>query len=308
MQGVIKGGEKKPPRIVIYGSPKVGKTTLGTESPSPIFVPTEDGVSNVPVDRFEKATSWEEFLGNIAKVANDTHENKTLVIDTLNGAAELCAQYVCAKFYGGRWESKKGEPEGFLAFGAAKGWSAVSEEFRPLLALLDKVRDRGMIVLCLAHTGIMAVKNPLLGDYSKFGPDLDKRVWARVSAWADIIGRADYDYSVIGASDSKKGRAMGTSTRYVTFAGSAAEDAGCRVGYELPEKLDLSWAAIAASLGGKGELIAGIVENWPILSPEEATKTLKFLGVKTLDTLDAAPSQKLAQIHNSLKSKAAKAA
>ena len=34
----------KPPRILIYGVPGVGKTCLGIAAPNPVFIRTEDGL------------------------------------------------------------------------------------------------------------------------------------------------------------------------------------------------------------------------------------------------------------------------
>ena len=305
---VFRGGEKKPPRIVIYGPPKVGKTTFGSAAPAPIFVTTEDGVSNVPVDQYPKAESWDDVVNNLTEIAKGPHSFRSVVVDTLNGAAELCARKLCATLYGGRWEAQKGA-EGFLSYG--KGWAAVSEEMRQVLPLLDACRDRGMTVLLLAHTGLLNVKNPIYGEFQKFAPELDKRVWARFSAWADIIGRADYDYVVVGArpEEGKRGRAAGSNTRVLIFGGSAAEDAGCRVGYELPEQIGFMWEEFASLLGGKGTMVDSVRSGWSVLTPEEAGKTLAFLGVTSLEAIDSAAPQKLAQIANRLKAKsAAKAA
>lgn len=36
--------ENRPPRIMIYGSEGVGKSTFGASAPNPIFIQTEDGL------------------------------------------------------------------------------------------------------------------------------------------------------------------------------------------------------------------------------------------------------------------------
>ena len=39
--------QPQPPRIMIYGSEGVGKSTFAASSPKPVFVQTEDGLSEI---------------------------------------------------------------------------------------------------------------------------------------------------------------------------------------------------------------------------------------------------------------------
>ena len=38
----VKGGSK-PPRLLVYGTPAIGKTTFASQAPAPIFLQLEDG-------------------------------------------------------------------------------------------------------------------------------------------------------------------------------------------------------------------------------------------------------------------------
>ncbi len=296
LEGTITG-ERKPPRITLYGSPKIGKSTFGSQSPDPIFVTTEDGIDNLPVAQFPKATTWQQLLDRIGQVAEEKHDHKTLVIDTLNGAVELAAQYTCAQSFGGVWTAQKGKG-GFLSFG--QGWKATSEEVKKMLVPLDACRARGMTVLLLAHTGFQTVRHPSEGDYSKFAPDIDKNVWARIAKWCDIILRADYETTVL-KQDQGKAKVISTSTRFMSCAGSNAEDAGCRVGYELPERLPLMWGDFANALGSPDDTLEEVKKLWDILDDKEKKKTIKWLGVTEFTD---APLTKLRQLLDRLKEKA----
>ena len=292
---VHRGGAFRPPRTILYGAPKVGKSTFGSEAEYPVFVTTEDGVAGIAVDQTSPAKTWEEFMSNVKAVAVEKHAYKTLVIDTLNGAAQLAAQHVCRKLFRDDWG-----PKGFASFG--QGWSATSEEMRALIDPLDACRERGMWVLMLAHTGLLAVKNPLEGDFTKYAPDVDRKIWARFHGWADVILRADYEYAVIN-SDGGKGKARGSNTRVLRCTGSAAEDAGTRVGYTLPETLPLSWHAFVEALGQVSPVVDGIRQRWSLLSDTEQAAALKWLGIAATADLSKAPSQKLSSCLNSLKTK-----
>ncbi|MFA4944862.1 MAG: ATP-binding protein [Lentisphaeria bacterium] len=289
----IVKGVRKPPRIVIYGEPKVGKSTFAANTPKPVFVPMADaGIDNLPVDALPVAKSWAEALANIKQVATEKHDYQTMVVDTLGGLTDLAADFVCkAKF--------KGDfgPNGFLAF--AQGWSATSEEMRQLIPLFDQCTERGMSVLLTAHTGVTTVRNPVDADYSKFCPALDRRVWARFAAWADIILRADFEYSVVDVNKkSNKGRVIGTTTRILRCSGTPAEDAGCRAGYELPDSLPLSWDALAEALGRDGETLPEVQKRWGLFTAEQQRKAMAWLGVKDMKE---APVGKMRQLLNRLR-------
>jgi hypothetical protein len=297
LEGIVKG-ERKPPRLTLYGAPKVGKSTFAGDSPNPVFVTTEDGVDNLPVAQFPAAKNWKELLDRVRQVATQPHDHKTIVIDTLNGAVELAAQHVCDKMYGGQWTAKGGNG-GFLAWG--QGWRATSEEVRALLAALDDCRTKGMMVVLLAHTGLQTVKHPSEGDYSKFAPDIEKPVWARIAKWCDIIMRADYETTVL-RQDRGKAKVISSSTRYVTTEGSNAMDAGCRVGYELPARFPLMWGDFDAAMGKENVTQKEIGELWGILNEDERKKTIAWLGV---DKIEDAPLTKARQLLDRLKAKKA---
>jgi hypothetical protein len=286
MEGIIRG-TKKPPRMLVYGPPKIGKSSFGAASDNPLFVTTEDGVDSIPVDQLPRSETWEEFLSNIKKVMTTNHEYKTLVVDTINGAADLCAAYVCRTTFGGNWSPKNG----FASFG--QGYAAAAIEFKKLLPLLDSCREKGMTVLLLAHTGIQTVKNPIDGDYNKYSPDIDKRMWSVLSAWLDIILRAEYEHSIIESDGRKK--AITTTERVLVARGSLAQDAGTRCGFELPEVLPLSWDAVAAWVLPK-ELDPRAKEFFELfhtLNAEQQAGALEFLGIPSIGELSRANKQKI---------------
>jgi len=132
LQGVMRG-KRRPPRCTFYGPPGVGKSSFGADAPKPIFITTEDGVDNLPVDQFGRAQTWPGLLDNVRQIAKEAHEYKTIVLDTLNGAVDLAAQFVCETLYGGQWTAKKGDG-GFLAW--AQGWKATAELMRSLLGMI----------------------------------------------------------------------------------------------------------------------------------------------------------------------------
>jgi hypothetical protein len=273
--------EKRKPRMILYGPKKIGKSSFASQAPNPIFVVTEDGVDNIPVRKMKPAKTWEEFLSYVKEVRDHAKAEglETIVIDTINGAAELCAEHVCQTQFGGNWG-----PGGFLSFG--QGAKATAQAMKELLPILDACRDLNLTVVLLAHTGVSNVKNPVGGDFSKYQPDMDKNVWSLISAWLDIILRAEFEHVVVKDKNDGKVKARGDSTRVVYTTGSAAEDAGCRVGFELPETIDLTWEAFEQGLQGTVTDEERFIDLLASMSEEKTDKIFKFLRIETVKELN----------------------
>ena len=54
---IQRGRQPMPPRLVLYGTEGIGKSTFAAQSPHPVFIPTEDGLSEIDCDRFPSAVS-----------------------------------------------------------------------------------------------------------------------------------------------------------------------------------------------------------------------------------------------------------
>ena len=52
LSNLVRAKSDKPPRIVIYGVPGIGKTSLAAEFPDPIFIQTEEGAGNLELTTF----------------------------------------------------------------------------------------------------------------------------------------------------------------------------------------------------------------------------------------------------------------
>ena len=52
LDNIQTGRENKPPRIMIYGSEGVGKSTFGASAPGAIFIQTEDGLGEIDCRKF----------------------------------------------------------------------------------------------------------------------------------------------------------------------------------------------------------------------------------------------------------------
>jgi hypothetical protein len=296
---IIKGGEWHPPRLCIYGAEKIGKTSTAAQAPRPFFLGTDDGRRRLGVDGLPVAASWPEFIGQLQLTIEQVQGlgYQSVVIDTLNGVVDLCAQHVCSTQFGGKWNDPR---HGFLAWGGAQGWGSVSEEIKPMLTLLDQVIDAGLWVILLSHEHYVTVKNPIEGDYQQVRPAIDRRPLSRVMGWLDCILHVDYQIELVG-DDLRKRAKADPSKRVLRTVGTPAELAGCRVGYELPPVLPFDWHSLEDRLGKPDNELADRCRGLIRLQDDAtASKVLSWLEVDDLDELGKAPAHKLRQTINRL--------
>ena len=67
----------------------------GQQSAPPIFIQTEDGLVAIDVPHFPVAKTLDEFFGYMDMLINQSHEYKTVVIDTADWLEKLIWKTVC---------------------------------------------------------------------------------------------------------------------------------------------------------------------------------------------------------------------
>lgn len=299
---------RPPPRIIVYGEPKIGKTSFGASAPGVILIPTEDGSLGVDVPRLPtkgKCETFDDVLQALTVLVDGDHDYKWVVVDTLNGAAQLCEKMVCARDFGGRWSSGNGK-EGFDSFG--KGAKASPHEMRQFLQLCDRLtQERGVGVILLAHAGLHKQGNALGADFQKFGGEMSKEMWALLSAWADQIGHACREIrATVREGEAKAKASMVNAERWLSFDGGPGRDAGARVGYEMPDKILLSWEAYAEAMGAdKVPLLVEQAYGLAAKADDEVRENLKkrFAGEVTREALTELGKEKLEVMCNWLLSR-----
>jgi hypothetical protein len=263
LSDVKKGGSGLPPRIVIYGRPTVGKTSVAAACESPIFLlsPGETGLhtlidsGQLPADIPNiEVPDFANLLGMVEELTTANHQRKTLVLDTANGFEKLANEFTRRRDYPG----ENGDKE-FIAYQAGYRACAMGA-WKELLVALDKLRKaKAMMILLLAHTGIAKVANPSAADFTKWSPAFDGHwAWDRTYEWADVVMFADFDVSVV--KEQKKdarGKAYTSGRRYLHTAWSPDFDAKTR--YPMTAEIEMgdsgseAWANITAALYPKKE-------------------------------------------------------
>ncbi len=233
LQIVKTNAVKKADRIFLYGVEGIGKSTFGSKAPSPLFLDVEDGLAKIDAS----GVSCKCYADALAFLKEFPVEYKTLVIDTADALDAMMQRDLCERF---SWETIEDA-------GYGKGWTALQDMWRKLLAQIDIVRLRGVEIIILAHSETKTFQNPAGPDYNRYQPKLNIKCGSVIKEWADTVLFACHEETVAikkgqdrNAPDAK-GKATGTGQAIMYTSHAPAWDAKNRDG--LPPRLPLTYSA-----------------------------------------------------------------
>lgn len=233
---ISKGVKQRAQKVVVYGPEGIGKTTLASKFPSPLFVDTEGGTGHIDVARVDPAPkSWAELTG-IVKAVKAECPCSTLVVDTADWAEAMCIAHVCAK---NKWASI--ETPGY-----GQGYTQLKEEFGRLLDLLSDVADSGINVVVTAHAQMRKFEQPdEAAPYDRWELKLQRKVAPIVKEWCDALLFLNWK-TTVETVDAGMGQAKGkarNARRTLYCEHHACWDAKNRWGLKAEEPCD--WSVIA---------------------------------------------------------------
>ena len=120
---IRRGKIARPQKVVAYGPEGVGKSTLASHTPEPVFLDTEGGTHHLAIVRIEAASTWEQITAAVAALAKGGHGFKTLVIDTADWLEKRLIEHLC----------RKHSKDSIEDFGYGKGYVVLAEEFAKFL-------------------------------------------------------------------------------------------------------------------------------------------------------------------------------
>lgn len=229
-----------PVRMVIYGPGGIGKSTLASQAPSPIFLASEEGLENIEAEAIEPyPKTWEDVIAALAYA--ETLDNETIVIDSLDWIEPLCWEYVVRS-------AKSPKIRSIEDFGYGKGYVAALDQWRVFLHKLSALRASGKNVILIAHAVRRAFKNPLGDDYEHYTIKLHEKATGLIVEWVDVVGFAQEDVSTEDTSGRVK--AQTTGRRVIRTQPHPAYLAKTR--FALPAKIPLSWASFSEAVRNGG--------------------------------------------------------
>ncbi|MGP8337844.1 MAG: ATP-binding protein [Methanosarcinaceae archaeon] len=227
---VLKEVTRKPPRCLFHGVEGIGKSTYAATCPSPIFIPVEDGMDEVLMPNGKKPPSFpcpetfEDVVSNINMLLDEKNEYKTLVLDTIDSLEQLIWDKVC----------KDLDVSNISVPGWQKGYGFALTYWRQIMALLKKLRNKGFIIILIAHTEIRTHTPPDLPSYDRYQAKIHKKALPVIEETVDAILFMNYEIYV----DKGSKKATGGVTRIIKTERRPAFTAKNR--YKLPAELPMT--------------------------------------------------------------------
>lgn len=176
----------------LYGQPKVGKSTLGSQMPKPLLLAFERGYNALSGVYAQDITNWSEFRQVVRELKKPEVKEKfqTIIVDTADVAANYCEKYVCSQ-------------NGVDAIGAipyGQGWTMLKKEFEDTFRTITQL---GYAVLFIAHSkeGIFKTQDGV--EYSIIRPSMTDTYNKILENMADL-----YIYMYVDTKDGVTERKM----------------------------------------------------------------------------------------------------
>lgn len=229
---ITKGRVETAKKVVIYGPEGIGKSTLASKFPNPVFIDTEGSTKELDVARYPAPQDWNDIITQVEDTAAE-RPCSTIVIDTADWAEALCIEQTC----------KDLNVKGIESVGYGKGYVYATEKFQALLRACDKCIEAGINVVFTAHAQMRKFEQPdEMGAYDRWEMKLTKKTAPMLKEWADMVLFCNYKTEVLTDSTTKSKKATG-GKRVIYTTHHPCWDAKNR--YDLPDVLDMSFDGIA---------------------------------------------------------------
>ena len=166
--------------VLIYGAPKVGKTTFAAQFKRNLLCAFEMGYNAVAGIYAQPIQKWSDFKLVLRQLEQPAAKEKfdTITIDTVSIAYDLCEQFVCAQ------NGVQKIPD--IPWG--QGWGQVKQEFE---SSLRKITMLGYGLILITHQEVFKEKTSDKDDdegYEIYRPALNKRCYEICNRLVDVIG------------------------------------------------------------------------------------------------------------------------
>ena len=211
---------------LLYGPAKVGKTTFGAQMPGALILATERGYNALPGVLVQDITSWSDIKQVVRELKKPEIQAvyKSLIIDTIDLAADMCQKYVCNQLGienigDGGWTNN--------------GWDKYKREFEDVFRTLAQL---GYAILFISHDKEITIKPENGIEYQQIRSSMQTSALKIVENMSDIIA---YAHPVIREGQPRRILTLRSADNSIRC--------GCRFKYMVPE-IDFSYDNLVKAL------------------------------------------------------------
>lgn len=226
-----------PPRIILFGTPKVGKSTFCSNIPNCLFLDAEGGTGNLKVARVERDNL--QTLADIHSVLDallvQEHSFTALVIDSIDFMEKTLQEAAACEH----------DCKEFGKIGYGKGDVTVVGMWRQITQKLDALRERrGIAIVMIAHETVKKINEPETDAYDRFSLAMAPKSVELLEAWADAILFAKVEVYTSKKKEGLKEKVTAVEGDRVLLTRNQPHHlAGNR--YNLPETIPFTWDAFS---------------------------------------------------------------
>jgi len=221
---IFKGPQlDKPYKVVLYGSPGVGKSTMANTAESPIFLDIENGLTRIDCHKTPIIKSISDLKKSVSFLMK-SEEYKTVVLDTADALDLIISNEICTK----------ADKQSLADFGYGAGYEMLNKTWNSILSGLDMLYDKGMNIIITAHPIIRTFQDPTGDAYDKYTLKIHQKPAGSIISRFDGVFFMEYE-KVLKTTTGDKKRAIATGERILNTKNKLAFDAKNR--FNLPDKI-----------------------------------------------------------------------
>lgn len=159
-----RGVIKVPQKVLLYGTPGIGKTHFCSLIENGVFVDLEKGTNNFDVLRAPPMKTTAELFEFIKAFASEAYT--TLIIDSLTALERIFVKDLLDRK---GWDNLE-KP------GYGKGYEELKQDFIRFINAMDFLIARGKNVVLIGHSRIRTFQDPMSEAYDRYEPECTKQV------------------------------------------------------------------------------------------------------------------------------------
>lgn len=270
--------------VMLYSSPKAGKTTMACSFPKNLLCAFEKGYNAISGAMAVDITKWVDFKQVIRQLRKQESKEKfhTITIDTASIAYDLCEQYVCAQ-------------NGVQAIGDVlwgQGYAATKKEFENCLR---EITQLGYGLVLITHEEVKKEPGPNDTEIEVVRPALNKRAYEICNRLVDIIGYIQVEWKEDGSSE----RWLVTRRTPTIMAGSRFKYMPPRIKFGYEDLVNAITEAIKESEEKDGAVVVDKVEEKveEVLNYNDLMDEAKAIWSKLVPDTDESSQEMAKTIH-----------
>ena len=258
--------------LLIYGQPKTGKSTFGSQLPRALFMNFEQGTNALAGIRSAPILRWTDAKKVLTQLRKPQAKEMydSIVVDTVSIAWQLCEKYICQRE---NVESIRDVPWG-------QGWTMLKNEFSEFWREITLL---GFGILFIAHSKDKPteMRNEDGEAITAVCPDLPNQCYTIVNSIVDIIGYLQVQMNPDGTSE----RYLYTRSTPYVFAGSRYQYLAPKIKFGYQELVDAIGDAINQAVEKDGAEVTDHTEVAQIKDRpfQEVMAEAKEVWIKYLD-------------------------